>query len=275
MRCRARGIPRPIRRPRVLPDAHPPRHPRPARPMSVIAALLVAGIGVLIGTVGLGGFLLVPVLVYLEGASVRDAVVVAALAFLTAGLLSFALAKRRADLTLRPHHAFLLSTAPGAILGALVVSRLVDGTLAIVIAGAFALAGIAEWFGLPRDAQARRSTATTNLAGGLATGFGSALTGTSGPMVAMPLLAWLGLPIRQRIVLGQIAQVPIALGATLAFLSLREVPLRLAAFTSLALCAGLLVGALTTPAVGAHWLRRVAALLMLGAAASMLVKAHG
>ncbi|MEP7207018.1 MAG: sulfite exporter TauE/SafE family protein [Casimicrobiaceae bacterium] len=243
--------------------------------MSVIAALLVAGIGVLIGTVGLGGFLLVPVLVYLEGASVRDAVVVAALAFLAAGLVSLALARRRADLPLREHRGFLLSAAPGAVLGAVVVSRLVDGTLAIFIAGAFALAGVAEWFGLPRDASGRRSTAITTLAGGLATGFGSALTGTSGPMVAMPLLACLGVPIRQRIMLGQIAQVPIALGATLAFLSLREVPVRLAALTSLALCAGLLIGALTTPGVGAHWLRRVAAVLMLGAAAGMLVKAHG
>lgn len=243
--------------------------------MSVVAALLVASIGALIGAVGLGGFLLVPVLVYLEGSSVREAVVVAALAFLASGLTSLALWRRRPDLSLPSQRGFLLSAAPGAVLGALAVSTLVDATLAVVIALAFACAGIAEWFGRPRESAARMPTRRAAIAGGLVTGFGSALTGTSGPMVAMPLLAWLGLTLRQRIAVGQIAQVPIALGATLAFMSLREIPLRLAAFTSLALCSGMIAGALAVPRLNLSWLRRFAALLMLGAAVSMLVKTLG
>lgn len=108
--------------------------------------------------------------------------------------------------------------------------------------------------------------------GGLITGFASALTGTSGPMVAMPLLAWAGLALRERVALAQVAQIPIALGATIAFASFGEVPWKLAGASSAALCAGLVLGAGATRRLDAGLLRRLAAVLMWGAAAAMLVR---
>src|SRR4029079_16005895 len=56
------------------------------RNVTVLALVIVSAIGVLIGLIGLGGFLLVPVLVLLQGTSTREAVVVAAVAFLAGGL---------------------------------------------------------------------------------------------------------------------------------------------------------------------------------------------
>jgi len=240
--------------------------------VTIVAALLVAGIGLLIGTVGLGGFLMVPVLMFMEGVTVRQAVVVAAVAFLAAGLTSLALWQRSAPDDARPYHAFLGAAAPGAILGALAVGAMADSVLTTLIAAAFLIAGVAEWLGWPRNVQQQPVTAVQAAAGGVATGFGSALTGTSGPMVAMPLLAWAGLPTRERIALGQVVQIPIALGATLAFASFGEVPWTLAAWCSLALCVGLVTGAFVTRSMKTSWLRRVAAVLMVGAAASMIVK---
>ena len=54
--------------------------------MSLTAILLVVAIGALIGAVGLGGFLMVPLLALMEGTSVRQGIVVAAIAFLAAGV---------------------------------------------------------------------------------------------------------------------------------------------------------------------------------------------
>ena len=234
--------------------------------------LLVAGIGLLIGSVGLGGFLMVPVLMFVEGATVRQAVVTAAVAFLASGLVSAALWRRDAEGDVRPYRTYFLAAAPGAMIGALVVDAIVDGVLTVVIATTFLAAGIAEWLGLPRMTRVRQVATGTAVAGGLATGFGSALTGTSGPMVAMPLLAWAGLPLRERITLGQVAQVPIALGATLVFAGFGDVPWPLAVASGVALCAGLVAGTLFTRRRGIAWLRRAAALLMIGAAFSMLAK---
>jgi uncharacterized membrane protein YfcA len=233
---------------------------------------LVAGIGVLIGTVGLGGFLLVPILVALEGRSTHDAVVVAAVAFLFAGLLSLASWRRRAPDELASHGVFLLAAGPGAIVGALVVGALVEGALDLVIAASFAVAAAAEWLSWPRTASVRRSGRLREGAGGTFAGFASALTGTSGPMVAMPLLAWSGLPLRERIVVGQVAQVPIALGATVMFAGLGAIPWSLAVPCSVALCTGMLASRLVAHRVDASWLRRLAAVLMLAAAITMLVR---
>ena len=240
--------------------------------MSVLALLLVSAIGLLIGLIGLGGFLLVPVLVLLQGTSTREAVVVAAVAFLAGGLLSLVAWTRRAPGEVAAHGPYLLGTAPGAVLGAFVVGAVMDRVLGVVIAAAFAAAAIAEWFGLPRTDRPRPLAGVRAAGAGVATGFGSAVTGTSGPMVAMPLLAWAGLPLRDRIAIGQVAQVPIALGATLMFAGLGAIPWTLAGLCSAALCAGMLVSRLLARRVPAAGLRRLSALLLLAAAAAMLVR---
>jgi len=242
--------------------------------VSIVAAILVGAVGALIGAVGLGGFMLVPVLMYFEAASVREAIVVAALAFLVAGFVALAV-HRLPGSDLRAHRGFLASAAPGAVVGAIVVDAIGERVLAVVVALAFACAAIAEWFGIPQERSERVPSPKRAVGIGAATGFGSALTGTSGPMVAMPLLGLAGMPTRERILLGQVAQIPIALGATLAFLSLGEIPWTLALWASGVLGAGVAAGALVTKNVSARWLRRIAAILMLGAAAAVLGKVSG
>src|SRR5690606_10737645 len=59
------------------------------RRVSLLALALVFLIGALIGAVGVGGFLLVPVLVFLDGRPVRDAVVLATVSFVGAGAAAF------------------------------------------------------------------------------------------------------------------------------------------------------------------------------------------
>ena len=231
---------------------------------------LIVAIGVSIGAVGVGGFLVVPVLVFVEGRSLRDAVIAATVSFVTAGLVSLVHILRRPRDHRRGARAFLVASAPGALVGALLL-RVIDGTaIGILITIAVGLAGIGELLGLPRPA-VREAGVLRNYVNGAVTGVASALTGTSGPMVAMPLLAFAGTPIRERIRIGQVAQLPIALTAATVFAVGGDIGW-MGAFTSaLALAAGVMGGMQLTPRVAPVVLSRTAAVLMLATACSMLV----
>lgn len=240
--------------------------------VSLIAFALIAGIGIAIGAVGIGGFLVVPVLVFVEGRPLREAVIAATVSFVGAGLVSLVVSRRQAGDRVAGARAFLIASAPGALAGALLL-RIIDATaIGILITVAVGLAGIGELFGLPRRA-ARAPRPLDAYVNGALTGIASALTGTSGPMVAMPLLALAGTAIRERIRIGQIAQLPIALTATSVFIAGGDIAWTVGASSALALGAGVMGGMALTPRVAPLVLSRAAALLMLATACSMLASA--
>jgi uncharacterized membrane protein YfcA len=234
------------------------------------ALLLLAAAGALIGAVGIGGFLVVPIVVHFGGTPVREAVAVAALSFLASGLLSVATSWRIADVPLAPYRTFFIAAALGAVTGALAIGAVSERALTVAIALAFGSAGILEWLGIPRAIHVESLSGTRAVAYGAATGIGSALTGTSGPMMAMPLLAWSGLPVNRRIRLAQVVQIPIAVAATAVFASLGNIPWLLAAPCGFAVCLGQLAGTRCAVRLRPLALRRFAALLMLAACASVL-----
>ncbi len=108
---------------------------------------------------------------------------------------------------------------------------------------------------------------------GAVTGIGSALTGTSGPLIAMPLLAASGVPIVDRIRLGQVAQLPIAACAAIVFIAAGDIAWSAAAANALVLAAGTLIGMRATTAIAPAVLRRASAVLMLITACSMAASA--
>ena len=249
--------------------------------MDLPALLLLALVGALIGAVGIGGFLVVPVLVFVQGRALREAVIAAVVSFVGAGLVSLAVVLRQPRdmrVTLRP---FLAACVPGALAGALLL-RVVDvRVIGVLITAAVGLAGIAQLSGWPRvDAStshtraAERKRIATTIEGAI-TGLASTLTGTSGPLVAMPLLALSGVPIRERIRAGQVAQLPIALTAALVLVGAGAVGWRVALTSAVALAVGVLAGMRVTPRVSPGILARTAALLMLATAAAMLVSTLG
>jgi uncharacterized membrane protein YfcA len=240
--------------------------------VSLLAFALIAAIGVAIGAVGIGGFLVVPVLVFVEGRPLRDAVIAATVSFVGAGLVSLVVSRRQPGGGATGTRAFLIASAPGALVGAFLL-RIIDATaIGILITIAVGLAGIAELLGLTQRA-VRAPRPARGYVNGALTGIASALTGTSGPMVAMPLLALAGMPIRSRIRTGQIAQLPIALTAASVFVVGGDIAWMVAAMSALALGAGVIGGMTLTPRVAPLVLSRVAALLMLATACSMLASA--
>lgn len=246
--------------------------PAPSLPhghVNLLALALIAAIGVSIGAVGIGGFLVVPVLVFVEGRTLREAVIAASVAFAGAGLVSLFAGLRERRVDTGSARSFLVASAPGALIGALLL-RVIDATaIGILITVAVGLAGVAELSGWPRVARSQRRPLRGYLDGAM-TGLASALTGTSGPMIAMPLLAWNGTPIRERIRIGRIAQLPIALTAAAVFVAGGDIAWTLAGISAIALGVGVLGGMRLTPRVSPIVLSRTAAALMLATACSML-----
>lgn len=240
--------------------------------MHLLAFALIVTIGASIGAVGVGGFLVVPVLVFLDGRPLRDAVIAATVSFVGAGIVSLVVSLRRTGNETRSGRSFLVASAPGALAGAMLL-RVIDATtIGILITLAVGLAGIGELFGLPR-ARTTPSGPLRTCVDGAVTGLASALTGTSGPLVAMPLLAFAGMPIRERIRIGQVAQLPIALTAAIVFIIGGDIAWTAAATSAAALAVGVLGGMALTPRVAPIVLSRTAAVLMLATACSTLAMA--
>lgn len=238
------------------------------------ASLLLIGIiGVLVGAVGIGGFLLVPCLVLTAGVSVRGAVVVATLSFLVAGFVSLCAMHRERAERAPGIGAFLVFAAPGALIGALLVGVTAERLLGGFIAVAFAAAGVCEWIGLPRSRGGGRLRVIAGSIGGSATGLTSTLTGTSGPMAAIPILALLGVEVHRRVRIAQVAQIPIGVAALLTYATLADVPWKLAAQSAVALGLGTIIGIRAARHIPSGRLRRASAVLMLLASAYMATTA--
>ena len=226
--------------------------------LPVVALLFVCAliVGVLIGTVGIGGVLLAPALTFLAGVDVHEAMGTSMCAFVLTGVAGTASYARRGTLDWGTGARLGAGAMPGALVGAWANGLLSDQTLKVVLAvllvatGAYALTGVREApaGGMPRGAV---------LAGvGLAIGAGSALTGTGGPVLTVPALLLLGVPALATVGVSQLVQLPIAAFGALGFALYGEVDLLLGLALGVVASGGVLLGAHIAHAVPAAWLRR-------------------
>jgi uncharacterized membrane protein YfcA len=119
---------------------------------------------------------------------------------------------------------------------------------------------------------ARRAAPQADWATGAAAGFASALSGTGGPMVLVPLQAWRGKPLLEAIATGQLAQLPIALVATAGNAATGGVDLRFAALIGALLLPGVWVGPRVAHALPRGPFTRAVALLLLATGAWLALK---
>jgi len=204
------------------------------------ATALVAGL--LIGLTGIGGVLLVPVLTGAAGLPLERAVAACMLGFLFSGLYSAFIHLRRARLPAPPVAALCLAAACGAALGAATLDclpalgvRLFVAALALA-SGLHALAA--------RHADGGRVPGTATLAGlGLFVGYGSAISGTGGPVMLIPILLALRTPVTAAIALGVAAGMPITVAATAVYAAEGRIDLPLALTLAALLVAGSWAGA--------------------------------
>jgi len=232
--------------------------------MSAWIILLIALFaGALIGCIGIGGVLVVPALVYLAGTLIHDAIAAAMFSYLFSGAAATWVFARKGSIDWASSAWLASGAVPGAFAGALSASVVPSHVLELMIAALVLLAGLRAL--RPVDARYKSTVLSRGaLAGiGAVVGFGSAITGTGGPLMLVPLLVWLRVPILATIGLSQAIQLPIAALATAGNLLAGQLDLRLGLFLGVALTVGSLAGARLAHVVSTVVLTRLVGALML------------
>ena len=229
-------------------------------PSVAVAALLA---GLMIGLTGIGGVLVVPALTELAGIPLERAIGTSMLCFFCAGAFAAAAHLRRVPLD-APR---LLALALAAALGALAGSASLDWLPAPAVRVFIALLALACGLHLLVRQQAAAATSIPP-AGVLATlglvvGYGSAISGTGGPVLLVPLLLALGTPATAAVALGLAAQLPITLAASIVNAFAARIDLVLGAGLGVLLSLGALAGAALSGRLSARGVSLAVALALV------------
>jgi uncharacterized membrane protein YfcA len=227
----------------------------------ILGAMLL--IGFLIGSIGIGGVLLAPSLVYFGGMGVRESIAISMASFIIPGLVALVTVMRSVASDIPSRWPLLLMTAPGAFLGAVALAFVPDGVALAILAIFMVATGIRVLVG-QRVTKGGEPKSGTDGVIGLVTGFLSAMTGTGGPMVMVPILLWSGTLAFQAVALGQVAQLPVASIATGGNLLTGGVNLPLALLFGTLLVPGILLGRKTASVMPLSVVTRVVSTVLIG-----------
>ena len=152
------------------------------------------------------GLLLAPMLMSVAGMDARQAIDIS----MATGLVALWLFAR-GQAAISNRWVLIVATMLGALAGALAFWALFDGLAVAVLALFLVTTGIRLLYSGPApDVSCRPASALVDTQIGAVAGFFSALTGTGGPMVLVPLLVWRGAPLMTAVAVGQLVQLPIS-----------------------------------------------------------------
>lgn len=245
--------------------------------MDMTSLILLAGlsvfVGVLIGGVGIGGILLVPILTYILSFDVHVAVAAAMFSYIFSGVVGTVIYAGKRSIQWKMAFWLFASAAPAAFLGAYALSITPADGLKMVIAALVIFAGIHALRGKSNGAQeAPPLTPAALIATGTATGIGSAMSGTGGPLILVPTLVWMGQPALVAVGLSQAVQVPVAIMATVGNYLYGTVDFAVGGVIALGLIVGVNGGARLAHIVPHAVLQRVVAWVLVAVGIFMIVR---
>jgi hypothetical protein len=249
--------------------------------LELICLLLAAfGVGALIGTVGIGGILLIPALTALAGLGIHEAMATALFTFAFTGITGTVMFQRQGSIDWRVTIPVCAGAIPFAFLGAWLNSLTRPTVLALLLAAVIIFAGIytlATWRGMRDpafhgDHGLQRSLLT---AIGAVSGLGSGWTGVGGPVLSVPLMVLFGFPALPSIGASQVIQIIAALSGTLGNLNFGTINFSVAAAVTILEIAGVYVGARIAHAVSPGPLKRFVAWLCIIVGAFLVARALG
>ena len=234
----------------------------------VITAIAGLGVvsGVAIGCVGIGGVIVVPALVELGGFPVRTAISVAIAGYILTGLIGTLAYVRNGTLVWRDARMLCLGAIPTAVAGTLAATVVSPTVLEIGIGVLTLSSGLTTLFDIRSIGHKQRNSQPSGvleLGLGGVTGFFSALTGTGGPAVLIPLLLWMDVPALSAVASAQAIQLPIAGLATLTNVVHGQLDVPLSLCLGAGLSAGVWAGARVAQSLNPVLLRRVIAVVLL------------
>jgi uncharacterized membrane protein YfcA len=233
--------------------------------LSVLILLVLALIvGTLVGCIGIGGVLLPPILTYVGGLDLHLAMATSMWGFLFTGAAGTATYARRRNVDWRMVSWLGAGIVPATVFGALSNGVLPASVLTILLAALIVAAGVNS---LTKPPSAERSThsfsASLLVMIGVIVGFGSALTGTGGPVLLVPILVFMRAPVLPAIGASQAIQIPVALFSTLGYILFGRVDFALGTALGVAMIVGVVIGTRFAHAVPAVALRRITAVSLV------------
>lgn len=240
---------------------------------ALAVALIGGAAGVMIGCVGVGGVIVVPALVYGLGLPIQDAIASAMMGYILTGLIGTTIYARAGSIRWPLAGWITLGAAPGALFGAwagnLVDARLLELSIALLSLWS-GVNGLRKRRGAEAEERALRAAELVAVGG--VTGVLSAISGTGGPLVLVPILLSLKLPTLAAVGLSQAAQIPIAILATVGNFAYGDPDVSIGVVLGLGLAAGTWVGAKVAHAISREALTRVAACLLIAVGALILLR---
>lgn len=241
-----------------------------------VAAIIIIGLvaGFLIGTVGIGGVIIVPVLTYFMGLEIQYAIAAALAGFIITGIVgTYQYAKAR-SIEWRSAGVLVAAAIPTALLGSLMVQKVNPLVLKCLIGGLVAVSGLQAIFsnGVPAESASGTTLSPRWLAtvGGF-TSFFSTISGTGGPLILVPILMWQQQPLLGAIGLSQVIQLPISIVATAANLAMETIDPYLGIGLSIGLAVGCWFGAAVAHRLPTKTLKLIVSCLLVLIGFAMLV----
>jgi len=248
----------------------------PALVSDVLLAAVAVAVGLFIGTVGVGGVLMVSYLALFGGLGIHQAAATSLFTFLFTGILGTWLFQRRGSIDWR----IALPVCAGALVfgyvGALAAAHIEARPLAVVIAIIIAAAGVYIFLpprttGEHRDGRGWREQLL--LSGvGAASGFGSGLSGAGGPLFSVPLMVILRYVPLTAVGTSQVLQIIAAASGSVGNFERGFIDWRIATLITAFELAGVLLGVRLAHAVSQLALRRLAGALCLGVGGLLLAR---
>lgn len=212
-----------------------------------MGAIAIIGVvaGVLIGSVGIGGVIIVPALTYLFDVDIQLAIAAALMGFILTGIVGTFQYEKQGSIEWKSARVLVIAAIPTALLGSLAIQMVSPLILKCLIGGLAAMSGVQAIFGrgAGKNDLAPAVSPTRLAAFGAFTSFFSTASGTGGPLILVPILLWQKQPILEAIGLGQVIQLPISLVATLSNMAMGTIDLYLGGVLAVALSAGCWFGA--------------------------------
>jgi uncharacterized protein len=235
--------------------------------MSIVLTAICFIVGVLIGAVGIGGVLLVPALTFVAGISVHEAVPVCTLSFLATGIIGVMVYAKHGSIQWPKVFWLCLGAVPAAFLGSISLLGIPAVAVMLLIATLMVVSGIDALIKAYRKTGLDRVSRNLNplqyIVIGFVTGFGSAITGTGGPLILVPIAIFLGLPVLTAIGLAQAIQIPIAAFASVGNWMSGNLNLELVAIIAPVLVAGSFCGAWLVHRLPIEPIRKLIAFLLV------------
>jgi len=239
--------------------------------------LLGVTAGLLVGAVGIGGVLVVPILSLWLDRDIATAIASASTSFLLPAGVACATYQIRGAIPWAAARPLCIAVVPGVLLGVglgvvlpAAVLTLCTGLL-LVVSGLHNLFGKLEGADTDGAVPSGRDFALL----GIGVGAASALTGTGGPVLLSPILLWRRVPVRDVVGISQAISLPVAMMASVAYGFAGRVDFELAFTLGVAMAAGVPIGASLARRMSVGALHRAVAIAVCASGALLLLRSLG